>query len=449
MEPLLTSENPPVGTEPMSEDTVAWLCSINFLGTIAGSLFWGTVMDHMGRKNTSCLVSLPLILSWTLVLTAKNAEWLLFARFIAGIGTSGISVTVPPFISEIAQDDLRGTLGCFLTMFINLGVLFSYVVGAYFKYHILAFSCLMIPISYILIVIWFPETPMFLWRSGREKESQESLLWYRGGDRKETEKTLTKYKSIQIIHTTTPNFKSLISVRGTRKAFIIATSLMVSIQLSGFFSILSFSENIFKSCGTSFTPSQSAISTATVLFVFSCFCSVLVDRFGRKVLLVGTLIVLTLTLAALGLYLFLYDNRNEHSMLDLIPIVCICLHVTAFAMGLGPIHYVINGEIFPPEIRGYALSNVSLVNGVFAFTVLKLFPTLKAGLHLYGCFWFYSASCLFFAVFFSIYLPETKGKAQHEILNMLNRESPTNVMAKEQVKTRSSVVNEIFFIKCD
>lgn len=451
MEPLLTSANPPVGTEPMTEDTFAWLCSINFIGTIIGALFWGTVMDHLGRKNTSCIIAFPLILSWALILTAKTPEWLLFARLVAGIGNSGTSVTVPPFISEIAQDDLRGTLGCFVTIFINLGVLFSYVVGSYFKYHILALSCLMIPVLFILIVIWFPETPMFLWRSGKEEEAKKSLLWYRGGDRQETEKTLSKFKLMQNNRMDSPTLISLVSVRGTRKALIITMALTFAIQLSGFFAILSFSENIFKSCGTSLSPSQSAIATATVLFVFSCFCSVLVDRLGRKILLVGTLILLSLTLAALGLYLFLFGNRKERSLLDLIPIVCICVHVTAFAIGLGPIYYVIISEIFPPEIRGCALSKATLVNGVLAFAVLKLFPTLKTVLHLYGCLWFYSACCLFLTIFFVIYFPETKGKSQFEILNILNEEDDTNMMTKERRKTRFSLVNEIpvYFIKCD
>ncbi|KAG8286839.1 hypothetical protein J6590_050826 [Homalodisca vitripennis] len=434
MQPLLTSPHPPVGTQPMSEGTIAWLGSINFIGSVIGTFFWGIAADRMGRKTAASLVAIPFIASWTLILAAQNTTWLIIARIVAGIGNSGATVNVPIFISEIAQDDLRGFFGSFLILFINIGVLFSYVIGTYLKYNWLAICCMTVPVIFVLTFIWVPETPMFYWKNGQTNKAEQSLLWYRGGDENETEKVLSKYKTISRNQYKKPSLKSLVATTGTTKALIIGIALMTSVQGSGIFPILNFAVSIFDMCGTSLTAYQSAIIMGTVQFIFTCFCSVLVDRLGRKVLLVGSLMMMTVSLLVLGSYLFFLANQSMNPILRGIPIVSLSLHVIAFAVGVGPVPFIIMAEIFPPEIRGLAMSQLQLITGILAFTTVKLFPIMKKLLKPQGCFWFYSFCCLVFSIFFSFYLPETKGKPQNVILKLLNKEDLTNYDTNEVTK---------------
>lgn len=422
MQSLLTSQTPPVGAEPLTEDTFAWISSINYLGTIVGTLFWGLASDRLGRKVTSCLVAVPYILSWVLILTARSATWLLAARFVSGLANSGTTVNVPAFISEVAQDDRRGFFGCFLVLFINIGILYSYILGAYLKYHGLAICALVIPFLFLITVTRLPESPVFLLNNGRRVEAEQTLLWYRGGDWRETEKTLLNYSSIKTRDKGKLPWFHLCSSRGNTKALVIGISLMFALQLSGIFTIISFAVHIFEMCGTPISPSQSAIVIAAVHLIFSCCCSFLVDRLGRKTLLIGPLVIIAVAQFTLGTYLFLFEGVTVNSALKWVPLVCLSLHVIAFATGLGPVPFVIKAEIFAPEVKGLALSQIAMVNGTLAFMVVKLFPALKQRIALYGCFWLYGGCCVFFAVLFTFYLPETKGKPQNIILKMLNNE---------------------------
>lgn len=440
MQPLLTSEFPPVGSEPMTIEAVAWLGSINFMGTIIGTLFWGVAADRFGRKTTSSLVAVPYIVSWVLILTASNIESLIVARIIGGIGNSGAVVNVPVFVTEIAQDDLRGFFGSFFGLAINAGVLFGYTVGTYLKYHGLAFSCLVVPIFFLGTFIWLPETPMFLWKKGQTNEAERSLMWYTGGNLIETEKSLSKYKTMTCGQSTKkPNLKSLVSTRGTIKAMVIGVGLMVAVQGSGIFPILNFAVSIFEMCGTSLSPHHSAIILGSIQLAFGVLCSLVVDRLGRKSLLMSSLITMTFSLGLLGTYLLFYGDQPAHYILSWVPIICLSMHVVFFSLGLGAVSYVIIGEIFPPEIRGIAMSSLAFVTGVLAFTIIKLFPTMRRVMKPYGIFFFYSSCCLFFAFFFYFNLPETKGKSQNVILKMLNGEELSEEENAEETQRLQSV----------
>lgn len=440
MQPLLTSDHSPIGTEPMTMDTIAWLGSINYLGSIVGSFLWGPAADQLGRKRASSLVAIPYIFSWLLVLTARSTTWLLVARLVVGIGNSGSTVNVPVFIAEIAQDDLRGFLGSFFSISVCIGVLFAFVVGTYFQYFGLAFSCLVVPVLYFLTFVWLPETPMFLWKSGMAEKAADSLMWYRGGDIAEVDKALSKYKSIPTNNgrTKKPSLKSLVATRGTKKAMILGVALMIAVQGSGIFPIVNFAVSIFEMCGTSLTPYESAIILGSMQLISSVLCSMLVDRLGRKILVVGSQIIMTISLSLLGLYLF-YFTTPPDSVLSWTPIVLLSLHIVAFAGGLGAVAFIIVGEIFPPEVRGLAMSQLSLVTGVCAFLVIKLFPTLKDILKPHGVFLLYSLSCLVLCIFFSFNLPETKNIPQSVILKMLNGEELT----KDEVASEAKPLREL------
>ncbi|XP_046664108.1 solute carrier family 2, facilitated glucose transporter member 8-like [Homalodisca vitripennis] len=427
MQPLLMSRDSPVGTEPMTEDKVAWLGSINFLGTAIGTFFWGTIADRLGRKNIACISTVPYILNWTLILAAQNFWILMAARFIAGIANNGASMAASAFISEVAQDDLRGFFGSFFIIFVNFGILYSYVIGTYFKYYALSIACLMVPIIFLLTFFWVPETPMFLWKNGQTVKAEQSVFWYRGGDAAETERVLLKYKSTPSNIKKKLSFMSLFATRGTTKGFILGMALMIALQTSGILPVLSFAVSIFEICGASLTPYQSALIIGLVQVIFTCLSSLLVDKLGRKFLLISSLLTMSLSLLVLGAYLFFLSTQPVASLLRWIPVISLSLFVSAYSIGVGPIPFIVVGEIFPTHLKGLAISYLLLGLGLTAFIFVKLFPIMKTLLQPYGCFWAYSVFCSLFSMFFYAYLPETKGKPQSEILNILNNGSVNEI----------------------
>ncbi|XP_046664102.1 facilitated trehalose transporter Tret1-like isoform X1 [Homalodisca vitripennis] len=435
MQPLLMSPDPPVGTDPMTEDNVAWLGSINFVGTFLGSFFWGIVADSWGRKKTACLVAIPFILHWILTMVAKNFYWLIIARLIAGIGNNGAVASVPAFISEMAQDDLRGFFGSFYVIFINIGMMYSYVIGTYFHYYGLSIACIVIPLIFLLSFIWIPESPIFLFNNGQTANAEKSLFWYKGGDAVEAEKVLSTYKHEPNSKNNKLSVMSLFATRGTTKAFILGLALMISLQICGITAIMSFAVSIFEMCGTSLTPYHSALLLGSMQVVFTCSSSFLVDRLGRKFLLVTSMMVMAFSLAVLGTYLFFLHGQSVDSVFRWTPVVSLSVCVSAFAIGVSPVTFIIMGEIFPTYIKSYAIAKLLMVLGTTAFIFVKCFPIMKSLLKPHGLFWLYAVSSLAFSIFFYYHLPETKGKSLSEILRILNNKGFEDNLTEEKGTT--------------
>ena len=411
MQPLLESNPPPVGTVPMTRQEVSWLGSINFIGAIAGTFIWGRITDRFGRKTTALLVGLPFILGWAVILFSWNHAMLYVGRVIIGLGCSGAVINTPMFVTEIAQDDIRGSLGSFLMMSVNSGCLFCYIIGSFATFHLLTAICLAIPVLYIACFSWMPESPVFLYTKGLKEKAQISLQWYRGGDHVQAEKELSLLEERRKKKV---GYGTLVETKGNVKAMLIGFGFVFGQQFCGILAILTYTVTIFKESGSSLTPHAAAIIVGALQFVSSLLSSVLVDKAGRRILLCTSYTAMGLALLALGAY-FEFSLANAW-----IPVTSLSLHVIAYSIGAGPVPFIVMAEIFPPEVRGIAMSVIQLLGTSLSFASVKLFPNFIVFLGQSGCFFFY-AGCCFILIFFTLFaVPETKGRTLQSIINRLN-----------------------------
>nr|BAQ02368.1 sugar transporter [Nilaparvata lugens] len=424
VQPLLMSETPPVGNYSLTRTEVSWIGSMNFIGGAAGTLFWGKVSDALGRKMAGCLIAFPFTLGWILMLVGTDFVWIVVARFVTGVGCSGAVINTPLYVAEVSEDKRRGALGSCFMMFLNLGVVVSYTIGSFTSYHTFTSICLSVPIIYLSLFFWLPESPVSAFVRGKKSVAETSLLWYRGNDSVAVAKEISRLQArADSIKNNRASFLSLFSSRGTIKALIIGIGFSFGQQFCGILAILTYSVMLFKEAGTELSPFTGAIIVGLLQLCSSFVSSQLVDKAGRKVLLVTSYTVMSLTLLALGLYFDVkaYD-RFDLSEWSTIPIWAMSIHVIFYSIGAGPVPFVVISETFRPEIRGIAVAIVMFFSTTLSFASVRLFPIVVELVGLHGCFWSYAASCILLTFFTVVLVPETKGRSLQAILKELEGE---------------------------
>lgn len=113
-------------------------------------------------------------------MVGTSVEVLLVGRFLSGLAAGGVFVLVPLYVSEIAEDSVRGTLGSFFIFSINFGTLLMFVAGNYMSYSLVPRVMIMFPIAFALAFAFLVETPQHLLKCGKAKQAENSLKFLRG-----------------------------------------------------------------------------------------------------------------------------------------------------------------------------------------------------------------------------------------------------------------------------
>lgn len=156
--------------------------------------------------------------------------------------------------------------------------------------------------------------------------------------------------------------------------------------------------------------------------VIATFVSVLVvDRLGRRILLLASALVMALSTVGLGVYFFLQQRDGQAAVDDIgwLPVSCLCVFIIMFSIGFGPVPWLMMGELFAADVKGVAGSIAGTTNWLLAFVVTKTFVNLKAALGNGETFWLFSGITVIGLVFVFFFVPETKGKSLNEIQDIL------------------------------
>ncbi|XP_055693288.1 facilitated trehalose transporter Tret1-like [Lutzomyia longipalpis] len=149
--------------------------------------------------------------------------------------------------------------------------------------------------------------------------------------------------------------------------------------------------------------------------VISCFT---IDRFGRRVLLLISMSVMCVTICGLGVYFYL-DIHSSTEGLGWLPLVCLAIYNTAFAMGIAPVPWLMNGELFAPDVRATGAGIATMTTWVLASVITKTFVNLEAAIGKPGTYWLFTGFSFVGVLFIAFVVPETKGKSLVEIQKML------------------------------
>ncbi|XP_018058225.1 PREDICTED: facilitated trehalose transporter Tret1-like [Atta colombica] len=405
----------------LSEDQISWITSLLALGAIMGAVPTGKIADRIGRKWAIFLTAVPFTIGWLTLLTIRNINSIYVARFIGGIGAGATCVLVPVYTSEIAQPSIRGALGALFPLFFSLGIMFSYVAGAYCSYVIFNFACCAILMPFVLGVPFLPESPMWLVQKNRKIQAIKVLTILRGPHYDVTEEIAVLQHDVNRMENLSGGLKDLVGTKAGRRAAITCVGLMFFQQLCGIDAVLFYTVNIFQAANSTIDPFLATIIIGFTEVVMTIFVAIVIDRFGRKPLLIISGTMMTICLSVLGYYFKLKDGGNDMSTFGWLPLTSLALFNIVFSIGFGSVPFTIISEIFPPETKGVASSLSIVVHWSLVFAVTKLFPTMECRMGQAVTFWTFSCFTAASAIFSYFVVPETKGKTLQEIQSKLKR----------------------------
>ncbi|XP_044271464.1 facilitated trehalose transporter Tret1-like [Tribolium madens] len=411
---------------PITKNQGAWIGSLLTLGAFCGAIPAGTVANFIGRKRSLLFFALPLFISWMIIAYGNCVGALYAARFLAGLAIGAISVAAPMYVTEIAHTSIRGTLGTFFQVQITVGVFLGYVLGGTIdSFQYLALASSVFPIVFVLGFALMPETPAFLYATGRTNAARKSLIFFRGRDYNLLDEELQKIaEDIKESTANKSKLSDLFRCRVTLKGLVVSLGLMAFQQLSGVNAVLFYAGNIFAETGNSMSADTCAILVGAVQVIATLLSTLLIDKTGRKILLFVSSSIMCVSLLALGGYFHLKQTQDL-AFLSALPLVSLAIFIVVFSIGMGPIPWLMMGEIFTAKSQGVATSVSAAFNWIMAFTVTNQYQNLNDLLGVGGTFMAFGAVCALGVVFIALLVPETKGKDIEQVQEALMRNNCT------------------------
>ncbi|CAH1985406.1 unnamed protein product [Acanthoscelides obtectus] len=398
---------------------MSWISSFMPLGALCGGLFGGTLIEHMGRKWTILLTNVMFLVAWLTIFMAQNYVYLYIGRIITGVSVGITSLTLPVYLAETLQPEVRGSLGLLPTALGNVGILLCYLFGAFYEWKMLALIGAILAVPFLVLIWFIPETPRFLVYRGNEEESRKALQWLRGADT-DIEKEFHELKKNQQDADDSNESVMELFNRNNIKLLAIVLGLMFFQQFSGINAVIFYTTRIFKESGSSLNENICTTIVGTVNFISTFIAAVLIDRFGRKVLLYISSVSMLLSLTTLGTYFYLKIETDIDTLqFGWLPLVSFMVYVLGFSLGFGPIPWLMMGEILPARIRGPAASISTSFNWSSTFIITKTFLLIIEAIGLYYTFWMFAVIVLGSLIFSIFCVPETRGKSLADIERQL------------------------------
>ncbi|XP_052903126.1 facilitated trehalose transporter Tret1-2 homolog [Anopheles moucheti] len=430
-----------------SKNIASWVSSIPPFGAFFGSLVAFPLMHRIGRKYTVLIASPLWAASWVLIATADDWRVLFVARMLSGFG-AGLSLPAAQvYVSECSDPKIRGVIGSLPALAMSFGILVMYIMGKFFHWRLLAWICCGMACCLFLAVACFPQSPVWLKTRKQYEKAHYSAKWLHlqgfSIDPKASAVTVDdKHKDQQLSSSTPKPFSKEALLR--REILIplgIGLVLLSIQQLSGIDAVVFFTVEIFHAAGSSMDGHLATIIVGTVQVLSNGAALFVVDRAGRKPLLIMSGLIMCIAMASMGAAFHL--NSIGNTCFGYLPVISLIVFMIGFSIGFGSIPFLLMGELFPTAQRSLLSSLAGSFNLAMMFTVIKTYHPLEDLITTSGTFLMYSVLCALGVVFVITCVPETKGRELESIQKLFERR-PQPCHQQELGSDKASHDNPVF-----
>lgn len=402
-----------------------WAVSSLIIGAVVGAIASGWLSDGLGRKKVLIGAAGLFIIGSIATGLPSTFSGYIIARMVSGIGIGITSTLCPIYNAEIAPARYRGRLvalnqlaivtGIFLTYFVNSGIASAgsdaWDISTGWRW---MFGVGAVPgLIFMVLLFLVPESPRWLIKNGKPEKALNILLRIHGEEAAKQEVLDIKESFREEKGSIRELFKP-----GLGFAMFVGIGLAVLQQITGINAILYYAPEILKQTGAGTNAALiQTILVGLVNVVFTLVSIWLIDKAGRKALLLTGVSIMAISLGIIGL---LFHTGHSSGYLVL---VLILVYTAAFAISLGPVVWVMLSEMFPNRVRGLATSIASMFLWAADYAVSQSFPPLLSSAGPAATYWIFgilSVVCVFFTIFF---VPETKGKTLEQMENLWNSKS--------------------------
>jgi MFS transporter, SP family, sugar:H+ symporter len=395
------------------------------LGAMVGAAFAGRLSDRLGRKKLIIGAAIVFTGGALLAALAPSVGVLIAARFILGLAVGSAALVVPLYLSEIAPTEIRGAIASLNQLMIVSGILAAFIVNA-----ILASSGnwrLMLGLaavpSLILLagMLFMPETPRYLVHSDDEETAREVLEDLPGDEH--PQERVDEIREVEEHEEGETGLRGLLQAKWVRPALIVAAGLAIFQQFVGINTIIYYAPTTLTNVGFGKTSAIYANLIIGVVNVAMTIIAIrLVDRAGRKPLLIAGVAGMVASLLVLGISLsVLPEPHHPSDPAAIITLVCLGTFIASFAATWGPVVWVMIPEVLPLSVRGTAMGVAVFANWAANFVVSQTFPMLLSKFGPGPVFLGYAGMGILAFLFVKKLVTETKGRSLEEIEADLQR----------------------------
>ncbi|CAN4078489.1 unnamed protein product [Withania somnifera] len=413
------------------------LAGILNLCALVGSLSAGRTSDIIGRRNTIVIASLIFLVGSVLMGYGPNYITLLGGRCVAGVGVGFALMIAPVYSAEISSPASRGVLTSLPEIGISVGILLGYFSNYIFSHFVLELGWRLmlgvaaIPSLFLAIgVLKMPESPRWLIMKGRLGEAKK-IMYKVSNTPEEAEMRLRDIKqAIGIdVNSAKPKgvWKELLIHPTPSLRWILLAGVGIHFfeHATGIEAVILYSHKIFAKAGVHDKRKQilATVGVGLTKFTFIVLSTFLIDRVGRRKLLLTSLTGMVVTLCGLGFFLTLAEHAGGKLFWALVlSIITTYAFVMFFNIGLGPVTWVYSAEIFPLRYRALGAGIGVAVNRLMNATVSMSFLSLSNAITIGGSFFMFAGVSLLALTFFYFFCPETKGKSLEEMQSVFTRD---------------------------
>jgi sugar porter (SP) family MFS transporter len=386
--------------------------SLLLVGAMIGAIVAGRLSDRIGRKVTVLGTAVVFIVGVALAAFTPTYPVLLLARIIIGLAVGSASMVVPLYIGEFAPPKVRGGLVSLNQLAITVGILVSYLADyglSSTRNWRLMFGLAAIPAAALFVGMLFQrESPHWLIEQGRDDEARTVLRQLREPDQVEPEIT-----EVREVSRGRASARDLLAP-AIRPLVLTGVALAVFQQITGINTVIYYAPSLLHDAGLGSSSALLANVGIGIVNVGLTIVAIrLLDRTGRRPLLLGGTIGM-----AVGMFVTAFAFLGGSHLAGGAAIAAIAglvIYTGSFAIGLGPVFWLLIAEIYPLKIRGAAMSVASTANWGANFVVTISFLTLLSAIGGTGVFLLFAFLTLVALAYFYFRVPETKGRSLQAI----------------------------------